>query len=469
MCFFAGLEAYGDATAIITEDSEQLSYRYVVDAADRLGRAIGRRSLIVIACRNSPESVIGYLGALRCGAVPLLVGENIDQEFLESLLDAYRPEFIWLPRERASDLGSAASPGHEHGDFVLLETEHMVDYALHDDLALLLSTSGSTGSPKLVRLSYRNLDSNTRSIAQYLSITNQDRPITTMPMEYSFGLSIINSHLLKGCAIILSDRTLMDKGFWELLKAQGATTFSGVPYTFEMLKKLRFVSMALPSLKVLTQAGGKLSRELSEEFGIACEGKRIRFFVMYGQAEASPRMSFLPSEHAVTKAGSIGIAIPGGELWLEDEEGKVVTDVDTVGELVYRGDNVCLGYALDWSDLGGGDLNGGVLRTGDMAKRDGDGCYYIVGRKKRFLKLFGNRVNLVEMEEMLRSAGYDCACAGEDDRMRIFVTSNDNHSAIKRYIAERTKINPAGFVLEYVEEIPRNAAGKVLYHALVRK
>jgi long-chain acyl-CoA synthetase len=463
--FFSSIDADDDTTAFITEDSIAVSYRELLEASDRLGEAMGRRCLIVIACRNSPGSIVGYLGALRSGAVPLLVGGNIDGEFLRRILDAYRPEFIWLPRDRASVFGFR-SPRHEYGDYVLLETDYVVDYELHDELALLLGTSGSTGSPKFVRLSYSNIDSNTRSIAQYLDISDRDRPITTLPMEYSFGLSIINSHLLRGCSIILSERTLMEKEFWGLLKAHHATVMSGVPYTFEMLKKLRFFSMDLPSIRTVTQAGGKLRRELAKQVAAECEKKGVDFFVMYGQAEAAPRISFLPSEKAVSKAGSIGVAIPGGRLWLENEEGEVIVDSDTVGELVYQGDNVCYGYAVDRRDLSVGDLNGGVLRTGDMAKRDEDGCYYIVGRMKRFLKLFGNRVNLDEMEEMLSEGGWDCAVAGEDDRMRVFVTSADEIAVVKKYIVERTKISPVGFVLEHVGEIPRNAAGKVLYGVL---
>ena len=196
--------------------------------------------------------------------------------------------------------------------------------------------------------------------------------------------------------------SLIDKAFWVLLKTKEATTFGGVPYVYEMLKKLRFPRMDLPNLKILTQAGGKLSRELSEEFATICEQKGIRFLVMYGQAEAAPRMSYLPSEYAISKAGSIGIAIPGGEFWLVDDNGNVIPDSDTVGELIYKGDNVTMGYAASCEDLCKGDENGGVLKTGDMAKQDADGFYYIVGRKKRFLKLFGNRVNLDEVEQLIK-------------------------------------------------------------------
>jgi len=187
---------------------------------------------------------------------------------------------------------------------------------------------------------------------------------------------------------------------------------------------------------------------------------------MYGQTEATARMSYLPWEYARKKAGSIGIAIPGGEFWIEDEKGNVVEKSDTQGELVYKGDNVTLGYAENCFDLCKGDENRGVLHTGDVAKRDVDGFYYIEGRKKRFLKMFGHRVSLDEVEQLVRTAGNDCVCSGTDDNMKIYVTTLDNMERLRSYIAECTGINQSGFTFVHIEKIPRNESGKVLYSAL---
>jgi acyl-CoA synthetase (AMP-forming)/AMP-acid ligase II len=465
MDFYNDIDAYGASTAVIQENSVHITYAELVAAADALKAHLPKRCLVFSVCENSLESVVGYIGFLRARAVPVMLHDSLNTESFDNLLLAYKPSYIWLPREKAK----TANWGHEvyhYGNYVLLKTEHVVDYAIHDDLALLLSTSGSTGSPKSVRQSYQNINSNAHAITQYLGITRTDRPITTLPMSYTYALSIINSHLLKGCAIILTSKTLMDKAFWALLKTNEATTFGGVPYVYEMLKKLRFSRMELPSLKVLTQAGGKMNPELAKEFATICEQKGVRFFVMYGQTEATARMSYLPNEHAISKAGSMGIAIPGGEFWLEDDGGSVIAESGTVGELVYKGDNVSMGYAESCRDLCKGDENGGVLRTGDMAKRDADGFYYVVGRKKRFLKLFGNRVNLDEVEHLIKGAGYNCACAGEDDRLRVYTSDKENHAAIKHLVAERTGIHSSAFDVICVESIPRNEAGKILYSAL---
>jgi long-chain acyl-CoA synthetase len=465
MSYYDRLEQYGADTAIITESSESISYAALASAADSLCERVVSRRVGFLVCENRFESIAGYLGFLRRRAVPLLISSRMDADLLDDLIAVYRPAYLYMSAARASTMQGYRTLARCK-DYCLLEADHVQDVEVDDELALLLTTSGSTGSPKLVRLSYKNIGSNAEAIAEYLAISGSDRPITTMPMSYTFGLSIINSHLLRGASIVLTESTLMDKRFWELLKTQDATTFSGVPYTYEMLKKLRFANMHLPSLQYVTQAGGKLSRELVAEFVEVCEAKGMRFIVMYGQTEATARMSYLPWEFAHTKTGSIGVAIPGGRFWLVDDASKIIDDDDTVGELYYQGDNVSLGYATSLPDLSKGDENKGVLQTGDMAKRDSDGFYYIVGRKKRFLKLFGNRVNLDEVELLLRAEGYECACAGVDDKLTIYATVSDKQDHILKVVSERTGINPAGFAVVYVEELPRNESGKTVYSAL---
>ena len=223
--------------------------------------------------------------------------------------------------------------------------------------------------------------------------------------------------------------------------------------------------MELPSLRVLTQAGGKLSPELSEEFAKICEQKGIKFYVMYGQTEATARMSYLPSEYAISKAGSIGFPIPGGKFSLINESGEVITQSNIPGELIYSGDNVTMGYAQSCYDLSKGDENSGHLSTGDIAIFDDDGFYYITGRKKRFLKLFGSRVNLDEVEQLLNNSGIECACTGADDKLIIYTTDPKIEDA-RDFVLSHTDINSKGFSVVYIETIPRNESGKVLYGSL---
>jgi acyl-coenzyme A synthetase/AMP-(fatty) acid ligase len=337
---------------------------------------------------------------------------------------------------------------------------------LKNELALLLPTSGSTGSSKLVRISYSNLIENARSIVKYLNINKDDVAISSLPMHYSFGLSIINSHLLMGAKIVMTDKSIMEKDFWELVKTHKVTSLSGVPYSFEMLKRLRFFTMQLPHLRMLTQAGGKLDNKLQLQFAEYCKENNKEFFVMYGQTEATARMSYLPSEMAIEKIGSIGIPIPGGEFVLINEHGEIINQPNVPGELVYRGPNVSMGYAESVEDLSKGDENIGVLYTGDIVYRDEDGYYFIVGRKNRFLKLFGNRVSLDEVEQHLKELGIESVCAGVDDKLIVYTTQDYQEKEIKENLAKLTSIHFSAFKVVHIDEIPRNSAGKIIYAQL---
>ena len=336
---------------------------------------------------------------------------------------------------------------------------------MDSELGVMLTTSGSTGSPKFVRQSYRNIQANTASIVEYLSIDPEDRAITTLPMSYTYGLSIVQSHLMAGAQIILTEQTFFDRGFWNFFREKAATNFGAVPYTYQMLDRLRFLKMDLPALRYITQAGGRLGEELHQKFGAGMREKGKALIVMYGATEATARMSYVPADKAVEKAGSIGIAIPGGRFELVDVDGSIIDENEKVGELIYYGENVTHGYAVCREDLTKGDENKGRLETGDMAKRDADGYYSVVGRKSRFLKIFGNRVNLVEIEDLLAKAGHETACVGEDDHMRIYTTSKDTQAVVS-CISEKTGLHRAAFKAIYIEEIPHNDSGKVLYSEL---
>ena len=461
--FYESETKFSNEIALIHRN-KSLRYGELADVADKIGIHLKSRSTILIVCSNNIASVAGYIGSLRAKAVPLLVSTKNDRELFTNVIEAYNPSYIFLPSS-SSWLNIETKVLHSYDGYLLHKTEYP-SKNLHDDLALLLATSGSTGSPKFVRLSYKNISSNAKSIAQYLEIGIYDRPITTMPMSYSYGLSIINSHLLKGSSIVLTDDSLMDRNFWEEIKANNVTSFGGVPYSYEILKKLRFEQMKLPSLKYLTQAGGKLNADLCDEFAKICTKKSMKFFVMYGQTEASPRMSYVPWERAFTKAGSIGIPIPGGKFILEDENGMKIEECHKTGELVYQGENVSMGYAKSHADLSKSDNNNGKLHTGDFAIMDEDGYYFIVGRKERFLKMYGNRVNLDDVEDILKIAGYECACAGSDNDLKIYTTEPVDSTPIIDYISKKTGINKKGFTCINVDDIPRNNSGKVLYPSL---
>ncbi len=449
---------YGENTALISEQ-ETISYSQLSEIADSISANIPERSFVFLICRNQIAAIAGYIAFLRKRIVAVLLNSSVDHALYENLIRIYQPQFIWCPENYSSELGM-----YSYGGYKLISTGSDRPQT-DDDLAVLVTTSGSTGSPKLVRLSYRNLQANTDSIVEFLGIVKEDKAITTLPMSYVYGLSILQTHLMVGAGIIVTEKTFFDVQFWDLFKKAGATTFGAVPYLYGMLDKLHFLQMDLPYLRYITQAGGKLGKELHERFAKAMLAKGKKFIAMYGATEATARMSYVPAEAAAEKAGSIGFAIPGGRFELIDADGNIIFENDRVGELVYYGPNVMQGYAQNREEIGKGDELHGRLVTGDMAKRDIDGFYYIVGRKNRFLKILGNRINLAEAEELLNENGYEVACVGEDDHMRIYTTS-ENHAEIVDFISRKTALPPMAFTVITIRSIPRNQAGKILYSEL---
>ncbi len=462
------LGQYNDKIALIDESGVELTYASLGIMSDELIRAIGHRCLVFVLCTNEIGSVVGYTAFINSGIVPAMLSNRIDESMLWNLIHTYEPEYIWAPIAQLQKF-SDYPVIHEAYGYVLIRMEIKKQYPLYENLGMLITTSGSTGSPKLVRQSYINVLDNAQSIAEYLELDDSERPITTLPMNYVYGLSIINSHFLVGATLLLTDKGLMQKEFWDFFRNAEATSFGGVPYTYEMLDKLRFYRMNLPSLRTMTQAGGKITPELHEKFAKYAEENGKRFIVMYGASEATSRMGYLPADKAVEKKGSMGIPIPGGKFRIVGDDGTEVTEPFTAGELVYEGRNVTLGYAECGADLIKGDERHGILETGDIAQFDTDGYYYIVGRKKRFLKIFGNRVNLDEVDRLIKAEfNIEIASAGVDDHLYIFITEKGSEERVKSFIVDKTKLNPVAFCVIVIDEIPKNDSGKIQYQELTK-
>ena len=455
---------FANNIAVLLEDGSSFSYAVLQDKIESLVPILGKNSLAFCLCKNSIGSLIGYLSFLQSSIPAVLLDGDKHADVIQSLIDVYQPQYVWLPTSRVSEF-STTSVIITIEDYTLLQY-NVPHHKIYPEVALMLTTSGSTGSPKFVKLSVNNLLSNAESIAQYLDITSEERPITSLPMYYSYGLSVINSHLIKGATLLLTDKPVIQKEFWTFAKEQKATSLAGVPYTYEMLRRLRIFKMDLPYLKTMTQAGGKLNAKIAEEYIRNAKECGKRFIVMYGQTEATARMSYLPWEHAEEKYASIGIAIPGGRFSLTDANGNEISEADVDGELVYEGANVSLGYAECIADLAKGDENHGILHTGDVARRDADGYYYITGRLKRFVKVWGNRCNLDATEQLVKAITTNCACAGVDDKITVFVTEEGLETQIKNYLSEKMGLNSRAFAVKVIDSIPKNTSGKILYSEL---
>lgn len=459
------LAKFTDRVALLGWKKHCIRYEEILEMSCSPAFAATKGRLVLCQLNNDLSGIAGYLALLAADAVPMMVSSTLNTQSLKLIAQSYSPEYVWCP-ESGYAVGACAEETTTFGAYSLVRTStENNDLPLYRDLGLLLSTSGSTGAGKYVRLSSNNLWSNAEAISSYLNLTEDEVAITTLPPSYSYGLSVIHSHIWVGATIAVTNKTFFDRDFWAFCRSARATSLAGVPYHFEMLKKLRFMKMSFPHLTTLTQAGGKMSLDLTQEYAAYCNCNGTRFFTMYGQTEAAPRISYVPAEQAFAKAGMIGIPIPDGELELQSESGVVLTGTHAVGELIYRGPNVCLGYAESRADLSLGDVNQGTLFTGDLAERDDDGYYRIVGRKKRFIKLFGNRIHLDDVESKLSKEISEVACTGRDDLLEIYLGSSSSTRAIeiKKSIIDDLGVGAQGVAVYEIDAMPRNESGKLRY------
>ena len=448
----AHLAAFGERVALRGNGAppEGLSYGElagrVAEYADRLGEV---RRLVLLEGGNDVDSVVAYLAAHAVGCPVLLTGPGAASE---ALATAYDPDVV-ITRGTLTPIRDQAAA------------------ELHPELALLLSTSGTTGSPKLVRLSRRNVVSNARAIADYLAITPDDVAATTLPMYYCYGLSVIHSHLAVGASLWLTDASVTDQSFWDGVRTQGVTSFAGVPHTFDLLDRTGFADRELPSLRYVTQAGGRMEPETVRRYAELGRERGFDLVVMYGATEATARMAWLPPLLAAEAPGTIGVPIPGGSFTIEPlpERPLAGPGEPEVGELVYRGDNVMLGYANSLADLALGRTVA-ELRTGDIAHQREDGLFEIVGRRSRFAKVFGLRVDLDRVEQLLRRHGYVAAAADAGDALIVGVATGAapiSTADVLALVQEELGLPPAGVRLVTPTELPRLPSGKVDYPSLV--
>ncbi|WP_411720250.1 AMP-binding protein [Mycetocola sp.] len=442
-----------DATALVA-DGVTISYSelemLIRERAVQLGET---RRLVMIAAANAVDPIVTYLAALEGGHPVLFVSGGEDEASL-----AHKAAFI----ERFSpDVVAHYGPQ----GWTLEERNAGSRHTFHPELAVLGSTSGSTGSPKLVRLSFDNIRSNAASIAEYLRLEPGDRAATTLPLQYCYGLSVVNSHLLAGASLMLTELSVTDEAFWQQAAAHRITSFAGVPYTFETLEASGFAERSVPSLRYLTQAGGRLAPELTRRFARLGAERGFDLFVMYGQTEATARMAYLPPELVTASAGAIGRPIPGGRLRI-DAGGTDAPDGE-VGELVYEGPNVMLGYAESPADF---ELGRTVheLRTGDLGRRRDDGLYEIAGRLNRFVKIFGLRVDLDRVERLLADEGIEVRVASADERLFLFATSDRTARRARERAAALVGVPMHAIGAYAVEQFPRTSSGKPDTAALVR-
>lgn len=431
--FASGLAAHGAATALVTR-AGSVSY---ADLAGRAGRFAARlgggRKLVAIEAAPTADFVAAYLGALGAGhAVALLA----DAEAIARFRVRFQPDAVFA----------------RHGDRWRLTLDGRDKPALHPELALVLMTSGSTGHGKAVRLSSRAVEENAEAIAGFQGLTAQERAALVLPLHYSYGLSVLNSHLSVGASVWLAEGGLMEPGFLGALRDMRATSLATVPHGHEMLARLGFDDADLPDLRLLTSAGGAMPVARMRHLGALMAKRGGRFLAMYGQTEATARIAYVPAERAaqVERHGVIGVPVPGGRLSLRD------------GELVYDGPGVMMGYASDRNDLSRG-AEIGALATGDLAEVGPDGMFRITGRARRMSKIAGLRIGHDAVEAALAERGIKAAVWGDD--VRLFVAT-EGHEDVVALVADMTGLTARHVVLRPLPALPRLPSGKIDYPRL---
>ena len=389
---------------------ETISYRDLFHSSNKLAsylnKEFGKNQNILLLSPNSLFFITAYLAILKSGNVVVPLNQEIEQNNLDFIRNKCESKLAFTTSQLRTKLN--------FGDAVIMAEQEMKDtlekipeikYSLSDHtpdlLAEIIFTSGSTGEPKGVMISHKNLIANTSSILEYLVLTSDDIMLVVLPFYYCYGLSLLHTHLRAGGSIVLNNMFIMLGGVINDLKRYKCTGFAGVPTHFQILlrKSNSFKTTVFPDLRYVTQAGGKLHNAFITDFIETFPG--IRFNVMYGQTEATARLSWLPPEKLPEKIGSCGKAIPGVQLIVANEQGNPLKPGET-GEITAFGDNIMQGYYKD-PESTGTTIKNGWLHTGDLATVDEEGYIYLTARKKEIIKVGGRRVSPKEIEEIIVS------------------------------------------------------------------
>ncbi|MCR5587701.1 MAG: AMP-binding protein [Lachnospiraceae bacterium] len=416
------------------------------------------RKLAYIVCDNSIDAIIMYVALIQNKIPVMLVPSNLNIRVHAKFIEAYKPSYIWTNKRELKEVFSEYSQISEF----LWKRKDDLNYDIYSELALLLLTSGTTGNKKTVRLSYTNIKSNMISIAMSLNVRDDDRAALMLPITYSYGLSVLNSNLYRNATLLHSTHNIIEKDFFQFMTLNKVSALCGVPFTYELMKKLSIANKNLESIRLMTQAGGHLDINTQRYFLDLAYNWGFDFAIMYGQTEATARMTCFYLNEYPDKIGSVGRSI---------ENGKVSIAKD--GEVIYYGKNVCLGYAESYKDLEKGDLNKGILLTGDMGEVDSDRFLYINGRKRRIAKICGIRINLDEIEnKIINLIGIPVSCNDENGKLLVFFEDEDS-LMVKRYyesiknIICNFGINKAFYKIIFVHEIKQNLNDKRQYYDIL--
>jgi len=411
------------------------------------------KELVLFVADQSIDCYLAYYYLLKSNFAVIMIDAKIEKNALNEIMCRYQPNYLILPKVKIFNERNLKIIS-EYESYLFLDCNNQ-NLEINSTLKFLIPTSGTTGVQKFVKLSEQNIQVNTQDIIDYLSITDCDIAPTTLPLSYSYGMSVVNSHLHAGASIFINNLSLMERNFVSDLKNASVTNINGVPTFWEFAKRMRFFKSIPSTVRFVTQAGGHLSSKTVAELHETCIDRDILFYVMYGQTECSPRMSYLNVNQHPKKIGSIGRPINSGSFNLIKR--KDILEKES-GELSYKGPNVGMGYSTGWKDLNQKNKWNGEISTGDIAKVDSDGFYYITGRLKRICKIAGIRIDLDACQLQLKKAtGVDnLAIVGNDDYLHIFSTETLNIDDLKKFMIINYAITSTKIVYTQLGQFPMN-------------
>jgi acyl-CoA synthetase (AMP-forming)/AMP-acid ligase II len=416
-------------------------YRSCISIAEWLQEKVGRQKHILLLSVNNLFFLKAYLAIIKSGNICIPLDPNIEQENYKYIKDLTKPDLIFVTKEVEKRLNlnseellfpenleilnpetlkprNPETSKHQNPDILKPWNSETLEPWNPERCAEIIFTSGSTGKPKGVMISHKNLIANTSSIVEYLKLTSDDRMLVVLPFYYCYGLSLLHTHLRVGGSIVFNNSFIFLGGIIKSLLDYKCTGFAGVPSHFQILlrKSDSFKTTKFPDLRYVTQAGGKLAPIFIDEFREA--HPEIRFIVMYGQTEATARLSWLPPELYESKKGSMGKGIPGVELRVVNEKGEKIKPGET-GEVIARGDNIMMGYFADEEGTKNA-IRDGWLYTGDLGTVDEEGYIFLTARSKEIIKVGGKRISPKEIEAVILQIPevVDCTIEGIEDQIQ---------------------------------------------------
>jgi long-chain acyl-CoA synthetase len=441
-------------------DKKKLKYIDIKNFIKTYKNLFSKKNVIFLVCENNITCIQLYLLLFSCNSIIVMLDKNISQNKLLELKKLYKPKYILTNKEVVNRNLILKRRIEEY--FLYDNNNGVEEIETYYNIKLLMPTSGTTGSQKYVIQTKENLISNTESIIKYLKINPKNITITNLPLNYVYGLSIINTFLRSGASIFVTNESITQKKFWTYLKKYKINFFNGVPYIYELLDRLNFFQKN-KEIKSFTQAGGELNQNLKLKIIKFCKKFKSKFYLMYGSTEATARMSYLNPNYLDKKFDSIGKAIPGGKLTIRNNYGKILKK-NKVGKICYEGNNVTLGYCENFRDLTKKFKKKKYLITGDIGYKDEENFFYILRRDDRLIKLYGYRIDLDEIEKIFQKNGIKVVCFyNKNQKINLYFENNLEKDTIISIIKKNFSVNMNLIKINQIKKFPINQNMKIIY------